>query len=183
MRLFLALPLPPEVLRRLGEVAAGLRARSRELKVVQPESLHLTLVFLGERESREAEEVARLLEAPELAVPRIGAALGGYGQFPPHGSPRVLYTPLREGVGQVRELQAALSGVLRGGGIRLDEETRDFSPHITVARSREPRNAPEGLQELFEFEQRFTFDRLVLFQSLLRPQGAEHRPLKTVMFR
>ena len=86
MRLFLALPLPPEVLRRLASAAEALREGFPNLKVVRPEGLHLTLVFLGEREPAEAEQVGRLLDSPLLAVPRI-----------PSGDGRVWAVPRREG--------------------------------------------------------------------------------------
>ena len=184
MRLFLALPLPPEVLKRLASAAEALRAGFPDLKVARPEGLHLTLVFLGEREPAEAEEVGRLLDSPLLAVPRIPAALGGYGQFPPRGAPRVVFTPVKEGGELVTALQRALSGVLTQGGIRLEEEARAFTPHITLARSRGSGAADPGeLADLLGFEERFLFDRLVLFQSILRRDGAEYRALKSVMFR
>jgi 2'-5' RNA ligase len=36
------------------------------------------------------------------------------------------------------------------------------------------------VEELLSFEERFTADRLVLYQSLLRPAGAEYRELRSV---
>ncbi len=180
MRLFLALPLPPEVLQRLSSVAGEMGKAFPSLKVVRPEGLHLTLVFLGEQPPAEAEEIGRLLDSPPLAVPRIPATLGGYGQFPPRGSPRVVFTPVKEGGRAVIELQRALSQVLAQGGIRLEEEGRPFAPHITLARSRGGGADTQRLAALLDFELSFVFDRLVLFQSFLRPGGAEYRALKSV---
>jgi 2'-5' RNA ligase len=186
VRLFLAVPLPPAALLRLQEVLV--RLQGRELKVLRPEGLHLTLVFLGERVESEAEAVGRLLEAPELSVPRIPASLGGYGQFPPHGSPRVIYTAVREGAREITTLQQALVGVLRRGQVRLEEEargftpgrTRGFTPHLTLARRGAGQPDLRGVEELLAFEERFTADRLVLYQSILRPVGAEYRELRNV---
>lgn len=183
MRVFLALPLPAMVVDRLREVTEGLRTRTRDLKVVRPEGLHITLVFLGERSDEEVAALTPLLAAPELARGPIQASLGGYGQFPPSGSPRVIFTPLREGNRETCALQADLVAVLRGGGVLLQEENRPFSPHVTLARSRVGRGEAVACGDLFAFEQRFNFDRLVLFQSVLKPQGAEYRPLQTVAFR
>jgi 2'-5' RNA ligase len=183
VRVFLALPLPEAVVNRLREVTAGLRMRTQDLKVVQPEGLHITLVFLGERSGEEVAALTPLLAAPELARGPIQASLGGYGQFPPSGSPRVVFIPLREGSRETCALQADLVAVLRGGGVLLQEENRPFSPHITLARRRSGRGGAVDYGELFAFEQRFSVDRLVLFQSVLKPQGAEYRPLQTVAFR
>jgi 2'-5' RNA ligase len=178
VRLFLAVPLPPAVLLRLQEVLA--RLQGRQLKVVRPEGLHLTLVFLGEQDEREAGAIGRLLEAPELGVPRIPSSLGGYGQFPPQGSPRVVYTAVREGAREITTLQQALMGVLRRGQVRLEEEARGFTPHLTLARRGAGQPDLRGVEELLSFEERFTADRLVLYQSLLRPAGAEYRELRSV---
>jgi len=178
VRLFLAIPLPPSALSRLRQVAG--RLQGRELKVVRPEGLHLTLVFLGERDEAEAAAVGALLEAPELDVPRIPASLGGYGQFPPQGSPRVIYTPVKEGAREIAALQQALVGVLRRGQVRLEEEARGFTPHLTLARRGNGPPDLQGLQELLDFEEPFAAERLVLYQSLLRPQGAEYRALRSL---
>jgi hypothetical protein len=56
----------------LAAVTQGLGGR--QLKVVRPEGLHLTLVFLGEREEAEARAVGDLLDAAELAVCCVEAA-------------------------------------------------------------------------------------------------------------
>jgi len=178
VRLFLAIPLPPAALARLADVTGQLAGR--QLKVVRPEGLHLTLVFLGERDEAEAGTIGDLLEAPELAVPRIPASLGGYGQFPPRGEPRVIYTPVREGAQEITAFQQALVGVLRRGQVRLEEEARAFHPHITLARRGNGRPDLRGLQDLLAFEERFAAEQLVLFRSLLKPQGAEYQALKSL---
>jgi 2'-5' RNA ligase len=183
MRVFLALPLPPEVLLGLQDGLARLQQRYGQLKVVRPEGIHITLVFLGERGEEEVGAISALLEDPSLAVRRIQASMAGYGQFPPRGVPRVLFCPVLDGAGEVIDLQRSASSVLLRGGVRFEEERRPFAPHVTLARNKGDRVDEEVVRELFSAERRFTFDRLVLFQSLLRPQGAEYRPVKTVLFR
>jgi 2'-5' RNA ligase len=178
VRLFLAIPLPEPALARLRTAIAGLHGR--DLKVVRPEGLHLTLVFLGERDEAEAGRITALLEAPQLAVPRIAASLGGFGQFPPKGSPKVIYTPVQEGAREIVALQQALVGVLQRGGVRLEEEGRAFTPHLTLARRGGGPPDLNGLEDLLDFEVPFAADHLVLFQSFLKPAGAEYRALKSV---
>jgi 2'-5' RNA ligase len=178
VRLFLAIPLPAAAHARLTAVTRQLDGR--RLKVVRPEGLHLTLVFLGEREEAEARLIGDLLGAPELALPRILASLGGYGQFPPRGEPRVIYTPIRDGAQEIIALHLALVGVLRRAQVGLEEEAREFRPHLTLARRGSGRPDLRGLQDLLDFEERFVADRLVLFQSFLKPAGAEYLALRTL---
>jgi 2'-5' RNA ligase len=60
-------------------------------------------------------------------------------------------------------------------------ETRKFSPHLTLARFREPRpdrRFAELAKELEDYH--FGTSRvheIVLYQSILRPQGAEYQAL------
>jgi len=183
MRVFMALPLAGETVRGLQEGLDELRRQYRELKVVRPQGLHITLVFLGEQQEKEVEAIRALLDDPSLASPPIRASMGGYGQFPPQGIPRVLFCPLIDGAAEVAALQRALTGVLSRGGVRFEEDKRPFSPHFTLARNREARPEPQIVRELCGAERRFTFDRLVLFQSLLKREGAEYLPLKTVLFK
>ncbi len=183
MRVFLALPMPGETVTGLQEGLEQLRRRYRGLNVVRPQGLHITLAFLGERGEQEVETIRALLEDPSLALPPIQASMRGYGQFPPQGIPRVLFCPLIDGAAEVVALQRSLTGVLHRGEVHFEEDKRPFSPHFTLARNREARPEPQIVRELCGGERRFTFDRLVLFQSLLKRDGAEYLPLKTVLFK
>jgi 2'-5' RNA ligase len=131
------------------------------------------------------------MESPELKMASIQAVMGGVGQFPSRGQPRVIYCPIRKGGPEIgyryRGYYRLVSGVQ---GLSLEEE-RDFTPHITLARNRASRAGGDRsradrillseIEELFQFEYSLILDRLVLYQSILRPQGAEYKALKTVV--
>jgi 2'-5' RNA ligase len=184
LRVFTGLPLPVDVVRRLADPCAALRRSFPNLRVVRPEGLHVTLEFLGELPEERVREIAgRLaaLEEPSLAVARIRTVLGGLGQFPPAGAPRVLYCPLGAGSEAVSALYAQVCALLDGRGGR--DAGRAYTPHVTVARSKGGFLDMAAARELFAFEIPVELDRIVLFQSVLGRQGAEYRPLKSVMFR
>ena len=199
IRVFAALPLPAPALERLEMAAGELGRRAGSLRVVRPEGMHVTLIFFGELEEGPVQTIERALDHPSLAGPPIEASLGGLGQFPPRGAPRVLYCPIRQGVEAIKALHGRLREALlaqwntHSGRNRESSEPREaagpawddrrpFAPHITVARNRGGAVKLSELEELFRFEQPATLDRLVLFQSILKPGGAEYRPLKTVRF-
>jgi 2'-5' RNA ligase len=211
MRVFAALPLPQPALARLEKAVGELRRRGGDLRTVRPEGMHITLIFFGELGEERLAEVQSALEDRTLAGPPIDATIGGLGQFPPRGTPRVLYCPVRRGAEQVVALYgrlreavlaawgrgaseaggtaaAGLSGVgldgrLRSSGRPSWDDGRPFAPHVTVARNRGAPVAVDGFEELFDFEEPACLDRLVLFQSLLKPGGSEYRPLRTVTFK
>jgi 2'-5' RNA ligase len=181
-RLFVALDLPDEV--RKGIVAWGGEALADpSLRVVRPESLHITLAFLGYRPEKEIEEIAEVVR--ESAGPAPWVELLDPVQRPPRGKARLYALPVLSPGAE--SLQAGLEQKLVEGGF-YEPEKRPFWPHVTVARVRPeargsrrpavvsdpPGKLPEGLSETF------LGVRLALYRSELQPTGARYVPLAQV---
>ncbi len=173
MRLFLAIPLPEPVSARLSEVAS-------RLKIGRPlpeENLHLTIAFLGEQREPVLEELHYELERiGQQAFPVVFGPLGTFGDSPGTVHAEVL---LSEGL---RSLHRSVMGAVHNAGVTL--ERRRFRPHVTIARL--PRHsAPGDHAEVARFLgvhaatplPGFTADRLVLYRSWLRPEGALYEEL------
>ena len=132
LRLFFALPLPPELRDALGRWQQD-RGPARW---VRPEDLHLTLAFLGERPA----EVLPALEAlAALVAPRHGAfslRTARLGGFPREERTRILWLGL-EPCPVLETLAEDLRGALASGGQAFD--AKPFRAHITLARLRQPR--------------------------------------------
>ena len=120
MRLFVALDLPEAVRGALHDWAASLGDPS--LRLVAPESLHVTLLFLGEAEPVPLPDPG---EAPRLSLAR------------PRRTPRFLAVSLDDPSGRAAGLQRA---VVAAAG--REPEARPFWPHVTVARPRDRRGRP-----------------------------------------
>jgi 2'-5' RNA ligase len=71
-------------------------------------------------------------------------------------------------------LHRAVNDALRAVGFQ--PESRPFSPHLTLGRLREPADASFARGVQFE-SPAFTIDRLILFRSVLRPEGPEYSRL------
>jgi len=181
-RLFVALDLPGEM--REGIVAWGKEALADPaLRPVAPESLHITLAFLGHRPEKEIERIAAVVG--ECAGPAPWVELRDPEQRPPRGRARVYALPaLSPGT---EALQAGLSRGLEEAGFYEPEE-RPFWPHVTVARvrpeargsrrpavvSEPPGRLPERLSEAQICR------RMTLYRSELKPTGAQYVPLAHV---
>jgi RNA 2',3'-cyclic 3'-phosphodiesterase len=173
MRLFLAIPLPEPVAARLAAVAA-------RLKVGRPlpeENLHLTIAFLGERREPALDELHFELE--RLHQPAFAVTFGPLGTF--GDNPATVHAEVLPGPGLLT-LHRSVMGAVRGAGITLDR--RRFRPHVAIARL--PRHpAPGDHAEVARFLgvhaatplPGFTADRLTLFRSWLRPEGALYEAL------
>ena len=140
MRMFVAVDLSDEarqaIAREQSRIAAALGRAQDSLKLVRPEHLHLTLLFLGEvQEAR----VPAVVEAMNTAVDLTAFALafGGTRVFPPHGAPRVLWMGVIKGAAPLTNLQSEIAERTRRLGIAFDE--RPFHPHLTLGRWRKSR--------------------------------------------
>ncbi len=177
MRLFIAVEIPEPVRREVARRVAGLRERLPQARWVDPEKVHLTLVFLGEvAEDRLPGLSARLREA--LArYPPLPMRLSGAGTFPPGRPARVawlgLEAPEELGSLQADAVQAAVET------IGHEPEDRPYRPHVTLARCPSPwkRDAIEKLVAAFPgtIGQPWVADRVVLMESKLSPKGARYR--------
>ena len=182
MRVFIALPLSSEIRKLLSEVMDKLGLSYKNLKRVPAANRHITLHFFGEISEEKTEKLKSVLDDPLLTGRIIKASLGGLGSFPARGNPRVIFCTLKEGAEEVVAFRRTLNEIIHNSGLAVEEEGRSFTPHITLARNKGGRIDPNFLNSL-DLEQRvFSFDRLILYQSILRSTGAEHRPLKTLIF-
>jgi len=178
MRVFAGLPLPERTRETIAAWMNTWEAERKALKPVQPTGLHVTLHFFGEVDEGGAEEIGKALAA--IRRNRIEAALGGLSHFPRRGKTRVFAIDFDTGG---EEIASLYNGLMRSlGDIGYAPVGRPFVPHITVARVR--RGAAVPVLPSFEPNRgtRLTLDRLVLFQSILKPTGAEYHPLTTVPF-
>ncbi len=181
-RLFVALDLPDEV--REGIAVWGGRALADPaLRPVAPESLHITLAFLGYRPEKEIEQIAEVVR--ESAGPAPWVELLDPVQRPPRGRARLFALPVLSPGAE--SLQAGLERKLVEGGF-YEPEKRPFWPHVTVARvrpeargSRRPAVVSDPLGKLPEgLSEAFLGVRLALYRSDLQPTGARYVPLAQV---
>ncbi len=179
-RLFVALDLPQDV--RAGLVDWQQTALADPaLRIVSPDALHITLVFLGYQAEKEVKAIAKTAFNVEAEAPAIELAAEPVGV--PGGKRPRLIALAANSEGTVA-LQKLVEERLVKGGFH-EPEKRAFWPHVTMARvrpeapgSRKPAlitTQPHPLPEhMFRF---FRPTRLVLFKSHLRRTGAEYEAM------
>jgi 2'-5' RNA ligase len=179
-RLFVALDLPQDVRAALVDWQRTALA-DPALRIVKPDALHITLIFLGYRAQRDAKKIAAEAFALEATAPPVELATEPIG-VPRGKRPRLFALEARSE--ETVALQKEVEERLVDAGFH-EPEKRPFWPHLTVARvrseipgsrkpalvTREPQPLPE---HMFRF---FRPTRLVLFRSHLKRTGAEYEPL------
>jgi len=188
-RLFVAVDPPLQAREELAEWARGVAAgssaagSSREaLRLLDAQSLHLTLCFLGSRPVGEIEALAATISAcsEDACELSVGAPL-----WLPPKRPRALAVEIHDRSGVLARAQQRVSGALSRAS-SWEPQPHRFRPHITLARVRRAAaGVHRGTLERPRREQllhatprlSFTPDAIVLYRSWLAPEGASYEAL------
>lgn len=137
MRAFLAIELPDDLRAALAGEQERLRTAipgADRLAWVRPESLHLTLKFLGNVEEGTIPELCGAL-ASQLCASPIAARAVGAGAFPSGRHATLLWAGVEDGgSGDLAALAAEVDVVAAEHGFAREE--RAFRAHVTLARVR-----------------------------------------------
>jgi len=179
MRLFVALDISDEIRDRLSALLLELKQHAPAVKWVKPESLHLTLKFIGEQPEQRLDAVSEAL-AGVPGFPPLDLRFRGVGCFPNERRPRVYWVGV-EAPPELARLAEAVDRALEP--LRIQREQRAFSPHLTLGRAREGERIA-ALPPAFREHARDEFGRVTarefhLYESRLSPAGAEYRRLRS----
>jgi 2'-5' RNA ligase len=170
MRLFVAIDLPDTIKIQLNKICYGLPG----VRWSKLDQMHLTLRFIGDVDDHQAEAIHATLQSVEFKG--FEMLLQGVGQFPPQGTPRVLWIGV-EAPPILTKLAKQVDAAITGLG--LAPADKSFEAHITLARLKTPLHH-ETTRQFFarnaHFETpSFKIDQFGLYSSLLAPQGATYR--------
>jgi 2'-5' RNA ligase len=181
MRLFVAVDLSDEARQAMAaeqkRIAMALRGSAGTVRWVNPESAHLTLVFLGHVKDDRVPAVVDALAA-DVTVAPFDMVVEGAGAFPVRGAPRVLWVGVTHGAVELIRVQEELAARVTALGIALDD--RAFHPHLTLGRWKQsrPRDRDLALDAACAGPiARVPIAAATLYQSRLSPSGAAYTPL------
>lgn len=173
-RLFLALDPPAGARTQLAGWRDALVAGRDDLRAVPETSLHVTLVFLGYRFEKEIETIAQTAFAAVEGLSQARLTPAGVRALPPR-APRLFALDLDDEDGRCAAIQSAAESALASARLHRPER-RAFWPHVTLARVKRGRRAAPLAADA-EPPPSFDAADVVLYRSLLSPQGARYEPL------
>ena len=184
IRSFIAIELPDDIKRELGQLQARLRTDRIRVRWVDPGSIHLTLKFLGDIPASSIEPVGCVLADCASVVAPFRLGISKLGAFPGFRRAQVVWVGLCGDLDSVRRLQGLIEAALSPLG--FPAENRPFSPHLTLGRvgddvSPEDRSRLGEVVEKTVFECRgaFRVESLVFMKSQLTNHGAIHTRLSS----
>ncbi len=191
MRIFIGIDLDPEVRARISRFIEGVESFAPDARWVRPESLHITLKFIGEQPAERVEAITNRLRRVESSAFEIRT--GGYGFFPTTRAARVFWIGI-DGGAKLVELAERIDAATAELGI--PREDRVFSPHLTLARGGGRRSGSPKRQKndaanatFAVLEKRLaamseldfgtmTASEFILYQSQLSPGGSHYTRLQ-----
>ena len=181
MRAFIAIDLPEGIRNRIGELQEELKQCKVNVKFVEKENLHVTLLFLGERAASEVNAAAETLSRCAGSCEPFTLSLQGAGYFGKGNHITTLWVGIAEGNAKLRELTETIARELH-----ITQKGREFHPHVTMGRVRSGRNKEALLHKLSSLEDvkvgEVEVTQLTLKQSTLTPQGPLYADIHTADF-
>ncbi len=179
IRSFLAFDIETDkVLARLAAAQKLLVQTGADLKLVEPQNIHITIRFLGNIAPAIIEQIFE--EMKQVQFTPFKVQLKGLGAFPNPNYARVIWAGITTGTDQLKNVFSQLEPRLRDLGFNPD--SKGFSPHLTVARVRSGRNKAQ-LAKLVIEKVAYEFGDvnakcLRLKKSDLTPRGPFYSTLK-----
>jgi 2'-5' RNA ligase len=189
MRIFVGIDLDEEIRTKIARLLEGVRGFAADVRWVRPESLHITLKFIGEQKPEQVVAITERLQLVEGK--RAEVRFAGYGFFPTAKAPRVFWIGIQAGP-ELVELAFGVDSAL--AELQIPREERPFSPHLTLARGGGGSGSPkwrkgDGPNSAFaELQKRLaamseldfgtmTAREFFLYQSQLSPGGSKYSKL------
>lgn len=184
-RIFTAIDISDEARAKTTNYIENLRGAFPKVRVgwEQAEKLHLTLKFFGDIDEKQLENLTEAVENAASRISNFKLQISGTGVFPAVGRARILWLGLKEETGSLKNLYEIFETECEQIGFPKDK--RNFNPHLTIARLREPNKAAELIG--FHTKSKFvslSFDarELIVFQSRLQSSGSEYTKIFSAPF-
>ncbi|MBW2051528.1 MAG: RNA 2',3'-cyclic phosphodiesterase [Deltaproteobacteria bacterium] len=179
IRAFFAIELSDDLRNEIRRLQDDLKKTGADVKWVRPQSVHLTLKFLGQTAEDIIEPLGKAVSGAVAPYPALTLKLGRTGVFPHRRRPRVTWVGLDGDLVELAFLQRAVEEQAAGFGFAA--EKRSFSPHLTLGRIRSGKNKDALLTALDRLEPEplvLVAREIILYKSDLKPSGAVYTPLK-----
>ena len=170
-----------DVFSKLMEFEKEIKETGGNVKLVEPENVHITLKFLGDTNESRIDEIDKIMKDSVKGIDPFNIKLKGTGVFPNQNYIKVIWIGIKqdEPIGIiVRKIDEQLSK------IGFKKEKREFSSHLTIARVKSAKGK-DGILRVIEKYRDIHFidlrvDSIRLKKSDLTPKGPIYTTIKDV---
>ncbi len=179
-RAFLAFEVPERLRGALSDCCDAIQSAGALSKLsprwVRPESRHVTLRFLGSVTSDTLDALSDFLDEQLDPIEPFATECLGLLGFPNDSRAHVLVAQLSatEDLQELARIVDARANELGSSG-----ESRAYVPHVTLARLKRRGAIPASALATLSAPGPLLLSRVVLFESVLAPSGAQYRQLQS----
>jgi len=165
------------------EFEKEIRTTGADVKLVEPQNIHITLKFLGDVDETLIDEIERIMKDAVKEIKPFSMKLNGAGVFPNNNYVRVIWIGIKEA--QIIEtIVKTIDEHLSKLGFK--KEKRGFSPHLTIARVKSAKNKQRLLETIEKYTNvEFSIQEvksIKLMKSDLTSAGPIYATIKDVTF-
>ncbi len=132
IRAFIAIELPEDLKKELEKLQTKVKTNKPRIKWVSPNSIHLTLKFLGDVDPAAVDSITKAMTEAVKGVPPFELNVRHLGVFPNPQRVQVVWVGLDGQTDVLNNLYRSLEDKMTGIG--FPTEKRTFTPHLTLAR-------------------------------------------------
>ena len=152
-----------------------------DVKLVEPQNIHITLKFLGDVEENLVEDIERNIRDAVNEINPFSIELNGAGFFPNQNYIKVIWIGIKNSE-PIKKISENIDGKLVNLGFK--KEKRGFSPHLTIGRVKTAKNK-QLLQEVIEKydDAEFSVEKIEsikLMKSVLNSKGPIYSVIKDI---
>ena len=151
------------------------------VKLVEPENVHITLKFLGDTDEGYIDQIEEIIKDAVKQTDSFEIQLKGSGVFPNQNYIKVMWIGIKNGE-KIGKIASKIDKQLSELG--FEKEKRGFSAHLTIARVRSAKNKEKLLQIIEKYRDmefgNFKVDSVKLKKSELTSKGPIYTALKEV---
>lgn len=184
LRVFIAVDPGKSIRSRCVSLQETLARTSTKVRWVKPESIHVTLLFLGEVDERQLVPVCQSVAQTCAAHDDFVMAVDGVGCFPNRRRPHTIWVGIGAGTQNLVALHDALEPPLMELGYR--REDRQYTPHLTLGRVQGP-STPQLTEALTKqlawHGGEIAIEEVLIMSSELRADGPIYSVISTAQLR
>ncbi len=166
---------------QLRNLLESLQKTRVQIKLVEPENIHITLKFLGDTQEHYIDSIEQIMQESVQATSPFTMTLKGTGVFPNEKYVKILWVGIQY-ADPLRPIVISLNEKLAHLGFQ--KETKPFSPHLTIGRMKSATGKHEVLEVLHNFTDiefaEIPVHSIKLKQSILTPKGPMYSIKKEV---
>ena len=161
-----------DVFSKLLEFEKEIKETGANVKLVEPENVHITLKFLGDTDESRIDEIDKIMKDAVKEIDPFNIQLEGAGVFPNQNYIKVIWIGIKQGE-PIELIERKIDEQLSKIGFK--KEKRGFSPHLTIARVKSAKGK-DGILHVIEKYRDVQFvdirvDSIKLKKSDLTPKG------------